>query len=89
MRNRECGHCERKEVNARSSNLKEEELLDLSEREAGVFIDERLRSSAEFEVAATAWLARCSVYYDKTCRKATCQRFLLSPRDRAVAPPPL
>jgi hypothetical protein len=89
MRNGECGHRERKEVNTRPSDLKEEELLDPSEGGAGVFIDERLRSSAGSAVAATAWLARRSVHCDKTCRKATRQRSLLSPRDRAVAAPPL
>jgi hypothetical protein len=72
MRNRECGHRERKEVNTRPFNLKEKELLDLSEGGAGVFIDERLRSSAGFAVVATAWLICRSMHCDKIYRKTTC-----------------
>jgi hypothetical protein len=70
-------------------NLKEDELLDASGGGATVFIGERFRPSAEFAVAATAWLAHHSVHRDKDCRKATRRRSQLSPRARAVAPPPL
>jgi hypothetical protein len=57
MRDRKYGHRKRKGVNVCPSNLKEEELLDLSEGGGRVFIDERLWSSTEFVIAVTAWLA--------------------------------
>jgi hypothetical protein len=87
MRNRKYGHRERKEVDVCPSDLKEEELLDPCEGGGRVFIDERLWFSAEFAVAATAWLAHRSVYRDRDCGKATCQRSLLSPSGRVAAPP--
>jgi hypothetical protein len=64
------------------------ELLDPSEGGAPVFIDERLWSSAEFAVAATAWLAHRSVHRDRDWPQATRYRSLLKPSDRAVAAPP-
>jgi hypothetical protein len=42
VRNRKYGYRERKEVDVCPSDLKEEELLDLSEGGGRVFIDERL-----------------------------------------------
>lgn len=69
------------------SDLNEEELLDPSEGGGPEFQDERLWPSAESTVAATAWLAHRSVHRDKNCRQTTRQWSLLSPSDRAVAPP--
>jgi hypothetical protein len=53
-------------------DLKEEELLELREGVARIFIDERLKSSAELAVVATARLAYRSVHRDKDWPQGDC-----------------
>lgn len=67
---------EAEEINIKVLELRKEDPWEAGE----IFIDERLPSSAEFAVAATACLTHLSVHHDKNCCNATRQRSLLNPR---------
>jgi hypothetical protein len=84
VRNREYGNLERREVDVCPFDLKVEGLLDPREEGAGFFKASGPGFSAAFAVAATVQLAHYSIHCDKDCRRATRQRSLLRPSDRAV-----